>query len=267
MCERLHDRHRHHRRAVRVRDDPLGDRGERVGVHLRRRPAAPRGPCATPTSCRSRSRRPRRCAGRAHATTSRPRTSARRRCPRSRRSPRPPRSIGAPSHSSVVPAERADAKKRMSLDREGALAQDRAHHGPDLAGRPDDGDRSWRESRTPRRRARTPSAARAPRRPRARRGPRTRCGSSEVEIISMLMPCVGERLEHRRGDAGVRLHARADERHAADRRRRSSTDAAPISGATDSQAVARGVEVGLGDGERDVGQPVRRRCSARSCRR
>ena len=39
---------------------------------------------------------------------------------------------------------------------------------------------------------------------------------AEVEIISMLMPLAGQRLEHRGGDAGVRLHAGADEAHPGD---------------------------------------------------
>ena len=34
----------------------------------------------------------------------------------------------------------------------------------------------------------------------------------DVEIISMLMPCVAEGGEDLRGDAGVGLHARADDR-------------------------------------------------------
>ena len=39
---------------------------------------------------------------------------------------------------------------------------------------------------------------------------------AEVEIISMLMPSRGQRLEHGGGHAGVRLHARADEAHPGD---------------------------------------------------
>ena len=48
--------------------------------------------------------------------------------------------ISPPRKGSVVPAERAEAKKRSSSDREVALVEEVAHDGADLAGRADDAD-------------------------------------------------------------------------------------------------------------------------------
>ena len=52
---------------------------------------------------------------------------------------------------------------------------------------------------------------------------------AEVEIISMLMPVAGQRLEDRGGHARVRLHARPDEAHPRDVARRCVTPLAPRS--------------------------------------
>ena len=43
-------------------------------------------------------------------------------------------------HGSVVPADRAEAKKRIALEREVALGEQAAHDGTDLTGGADDGD-------------------------------------------------------------------------------------------------------------------------------
>ena len=48
--------------------------------------------------------------------------------------------ISVPRHGSVVPAERAEAKKRTRSHREVALVEEAAHDGADLAGGADDGD-------------------------------------------------------------------------------------------------------------------------------
>ena len=48
--------------------------------------------------------------------------------------------ISSPLNGRVVPAERAEAKKRMLCDREVALLEQAAHHAADLAGRADDAD-------------------------------------------------------------------------------------------------------------------------------
>ena len=48
--------------------------------------------------------------------------------------------ISVPRHGSVVPAERAEAKKRTLVEREVALVEQAAHDGADLTGGADDGD-------------------------------------------------------------------------------------------------------------------------------
>ncbi len=48
--------------------------------------------------------------------------------------------ICSPRNGRVVPAERALAKKRTLVGREGALLEQATHHGADLAGGADDGD-------------------------------------------------------------------------------------------------------------------------------
>ena len=126
-----------------------------------------------------------------------------------------------PRQSRVEPADRADAKKRISSTGKLALDQDRAHDRADLARGSDDGDAHRAESR-----AQSPSSPKAVCRRAHRVGHRSARTTHEmrielVEIISMLMPALVQRLEHQRGDARAGLHARADERHPPDRRRHS----------------------------------------------
>ena len=107
------------------------------------------------------------------------------------------------------------------VEREGPLLEDRPHHRSDLAGCSDDGDRigtSLGQARSSA--SRTPRAGRGP----PARPPRSRTMHEirmvEVEIMSMLMPLGGERLEHGGGHPGVGLHAGARRGRPGRRRRR-----------------------------------------------
>ena len=150
-----------------------------------------------------------------------------RRTRRRRRRPRRPRAraprTSRPANGTVRPALRADASGTNVIHREPRAPRGSASS----PGRPRRSRRSPRPScRSPYRRPRVhPGATRlghvqaearrgstcTARSPSARRiTHETRIG--EVEIISMLMPSVGEHVEHVGGHARMRLHPRADER-------------------------------------------------------
>ena len=121
-----------------------------------------------------------------------------------------------------------------------------------------------------RRRGRTPCARRGRRRRAGRRGMTTEIRISEVEIISMLTPGVGQRLEERRARRrGASACPRRSARPCRCGRRSSSDVEADLRPATALQRRPSPVcAVGLGQRERDVGaaRSRPRRRSARSCR-
>ena len=103
-----------------------------------------------------------------------------------------------------------------------------------------------------------------------RRRPRTRSTStliliSLVVIIWMLMPAVGQGLEHRGGDAGVGAHPQADDRDLGDLGVVRDARGADRLGGGLGGAQGLG-QVARGDGEADLGRPRRSRRSGRSCR-
>ncbi len=77
---------------------------------------------------------------------------------------------------------------------------------------------------------------------------------SDVEIISMLMPAGGERLEQRRGNAGVSAHTRTDDGELADLVVVDQILEAHL-GLIPRQRLERCRGIRLGDGEGDVGAP------------
>ena len=197
-----------------------------------------------------------------------------------RRSRRPRRRSRWPRHGSVVPGRAGRGEEAELVDREVALVE-QLRASPRRPGR-------WRR----RRRRRRPSALIG--RSRRRRRPRPR---SRVELERVVQrrarrrrrrasrtthrdpdlrgrdhldvdAGVGQRREERRGDAGVRAHPGADQRHLADlvvveqlarSRPRPGRASAPPSRSGPSVSRQR---------ERDVGAAGARprRCSARSCR-
>ena len=73
---------------------------------------------------------------------------------------------------------------------------------------------------------------------------------------SMLMPCVGEGLEERRGHAAVRLHADADDGQLGDVVVDGHLAAAELARARARAPCTAPVRVGLRHGEREVGHAV-----------
>ena len=133
------------------------------------------------------------------------RRSSRRAAPRTR--PRRRRTAADGPRSAATRSTRSSATGNARSSR---MPQ---HLGADETGGTDEPPRARAHRRASP--ARTRGAARAPRARRrllhhARDADGRRGDHLDVDVLR------GERLEHLRGDAGVRLHARADERHAAD---------------------------------------------------
>ena len=137
------------------------------------------------------------------------------------RSPRPCRraAAGRPGRRASLPAERSEANSDDLVGRERALREQRrmtVPTAPVAPRRPADPHRELPEGllgadRVRRRRGRRRRAARARRPARARPGSTQEMRIGEVEIISMLMPLLAEGGEDLRRDAGVGLHAGADD--------------------------------------------------------
>ena len=182
------------------------------------------------------------------------------------RAPAPATVSSSPRTRSTCPADRARRSAGSRPRRSRARTSMSQHHGADGAGGADDGERRRRSAvgaltarsrRTRRPRSSPPSSnASCTARTAASRSvsrQTTEIRISEVEIISMLTPAVAERGEERRRHAGVRAHARADQRDLADVVVVEQVSSKPTSACTCSSAAIAGRPVGLGQRERDVG--------------
>ena len=186
------------------------------GVHLGDRRAARRGPCGTPPTCRSTLRAGGRGLRRPlDARSGRRRRRSRGRGRRSSRRATPRTSTSPPSNGSLRPSERGDAYARSSLDRERRAprgsATSRCRPCPVAPIEPDPHDLLTQSSVELERRVQRPHRALdVVLGDHARDPDRRRADHLDVDALGR------ERLEHLGGDAGMRLHARADERDAAD---------------------------------------------------
>ena len=140
--QRPQHRHRHHRRAVGVGHDALGDVGQVGRVDLRHDQRHERDPSAMPRSCRSRWRRQPPPAApalgdRLAPLLNRPRSSPSKDVDSA---PESSTAISAPSHGRMRPADRSDAKNRSDRTGKPRDRQQGPHHGTDLPGGAEDAD-------------------------------------------------------------------------------------------------------------------------------
>ena len=178
-----------------------------------------------------------------------------------------------PAHGSVVPAERAEAKKPdLAPSGKSRSVEQLAHHAPTCAGGADDRDGQAaidrRSSAGPavdhglalaRRRGRTRCAPRARRRRRRRRRQTTEIRISEVEIISMLTPASASAAKNVAVTPGCeRMPAPTSETLPI--WSSYSSDSKPISSCGPRRAPpSPSGPSALGQGEGDVGEAGRRR--------
>ena len=121
------------------------------------------------------------------------------------------------ANGSLRPSERGDAYARSSPTGKSRSSRMRSISVPTMPGRTHQADFARRPAHSARLRS-SPNAVCSACTARSTSSSATthEMRMVDVLIISMLMPSVGEHLEHLGRDAGVRLHARADERDPAD---------------------------------------------------